>query len=285
MKADVFLKQGAFLMLALDHDSSFRKMMNPDNPGKVSSESIIALKGRIMSPLFSRASGILIDSEHGLPAFKQLTQDALKHRPPFLLRAEASGYEGEETARLNKIVYSPADLKKNGAKGVKLLLNFNPFSSTATQQLDTARSLLEDSHKEDLPIFIEIVTYNVPGFTTSRGALILSSVERFVKEKIIPDVWKLEFPEDKPNICREMTHLVKDTPWILLSRGVSFGVFREQLETAAYEGARGFLAGRALWKEVSDYHGKEQDDFLREAIPARFEELSDIVLKHTTPTS
>ncbi|MCK5059776.1 MAG: DUF2090 domain-containing protein [Candidatus Pacebacteria bacterium] len=279
MNTDIFSKNDGFLMLALDHDESFRKIISPHSPDAVLSEDIINLKKRIIAPLLSRASGVLIDSEHGLPAYKQATESHLKSHPPFVLRAEASGYEGEETARLNKIVYTAAQLKKQGASGVKLLIYFNPYSSAALNQIDVARTVLADARKEGMPLFIEIVTYNVPGFTARRSELILSSVERFIKEGVVPDVWKLEFPEDDQQVCFQMTQLVKSTPWILLSRGVSFGVFEDQLEKAVEGGARGFLVGRALWKEVADYRGKEQDDFLGETIPLRFEDLSKIVQK------
>jgi tagatose 1,6-diphosphate aldolase len=271
MTADIFKKNGAFLMLALDHDESFRKMINPADPKPVSLDEVINLKKDILTPLVHHMSGILLDSEYGLPAYSAIAEVG---KPPFLLRLEKSGYEGVETERYTKIAYSSAQLKERGAQGVKLLLYFNPYSPSRDAQTKVALDACLDARSAGLPIFVEIVTYNIPGEVVPRSSLILSSLHTLTKAGVVPDVWKLEFPDDKPSVCAEITSHVGTTPWILLTRGVTFEVFKEQMKKGKASGAVGFLAGRALWQEVGSYKGEERMHFLSETLPSRFKELA-----------
>lgn len=264
-------------MLALDHEDSFRKLINPRNPQEVYPSDIIELKRGIIGSLLSRMSGLLIDSEHGLPAYEGAIKKSL-HQPPYLLRAEESGYEGKNDERYTKIIFKAKDLKEKGAQGVKLLLYFNPFSKSAEKQIKTAQEVLADAHSAELPLFIEIVTYEVESFAKSRGELILSSMDALIAKDIIPDVWKLEFPEGDPYMCKEMNTKAGKTPWILLTRGVSFDIFKEQFKTAVLAGAKGFLAGRALWQEVGNYEPAEREIFFRETLPKRFDEITSLIL-------
>ncbi|MBX3744493.1 MAG: tagatose-bisphosphate aldolase, partial [Verrucomicrobiae bacterium] len=72
------------------------------------------------------------------------------------------------------------------------------------------------------------------------------------------DVLKAEFPvhpADSPDesewddACRELT-AVCPVPWVLLSAGVSHDVFLRQTAIACRAGARGVIAGRAIWSEA-----------------------------------
>jgi tagatose-1,6-bisphosphate aldolase len=48
MSADIFTKQGKFLMLALDHRESFKKFVNPSDPKSVSDSEVIEAKRAII---------------------------------------------------------------------------------------------------------------------------------------------------------------------------------------------------------------------------------------------
>jgi len=137
---------------------------------------------------------------------------------------------------------------------------------------------LEDSHKNNLPFFLEIVTYGNEELGKSRSEWALRSLEILLKNKIVPDVWKLEYPGDEKS-CVKITELVDKTPWILLTRGESFAVFAKQLEIATETGAVGFLAGRGLWQEISDYKSdEEKKNFLNTVVADRFRKIFEICL-------
>lgn len=252
-----FTAQNKFLMLALDHRESIRKMFQSD---KEASE----FKKEIIEALADQFSSILIDVEYGLPAYKNKTK-------PFLLPVEKSGYREIDGERVTELEHSVEELRQLGASGIKLLLYFNPVGETASKQLEIAKQVEEDCLKENLPFFLEIVTYG----SIPKQKLVIDSVKYFLQGGVYPDVFKLEYPEDA-GICKEITEILGKTPWILLTAGEDFDLFKNQLQIAIQNGCSGFLAGRALWQELLKLEGEERKKFLTKTLPTRFREISKI---------
>lgn len=266
-----FQNRGKYLMLALDHRGSFRKYINPSDPEAVTDADLIKTKAMIIQSVQDQFSGVLIDMEWGLPAYKSKNK-------PYLLPLEKSGYSDKSGDRITELGYSAQILKEMGASGAKLLLYFNPESKTCDQQIATAKLALADSHASGLPFFLEIVTYGNEELRKTRAEWVLRSLEMLLNENVIPDVWKLEYPGDLES-CKKVTKLVSQTPWILLTRGEKFAVFEKQLQEAVANGAVGFLAGRALWQEISDYKtDSEKKEFLNTVVADRFKKISEICL-------
>lgn len=269
-----FTSDGKFLMLALDHRQSIRKMLNPQNPDAVPAETIIKLKSEIIDALRDQISGLLIDQEFGLPAYKEWTK-------PFLLPLEKTGYIDQNGERITELEYTVSQVKEMGASGAKLLVYFNPNVPSSKLQLETARKVIADCKTHDFPLFLEIVTYPTPGVSSQfhpRGvkeSLILDSVDMFVDNGVVPDVFKLEYPGDALS-CSEITRMLGQTPWILLTGGNALDVFKEHLSVAMKVGAKGFLAGRALWQELPTLIGAAREEFLTKTLPTRFRTISEI---------
>jgi len=259
MDLSKFTLDGKYLMLALDHRGSIKKLMNSLDPESISDDRVIALKAEIIEALADQFSGVLIDETFGLDACKEVC--SIK---PFLLPLEKSSHTG-----VTELEYSVKDLKNLGASGAKILIDFNPDSENASQQLQTAKKVAEDCKTADFPLFLEIVTHSPDK--------VLESLRKFLDFDIKPDVWKLEFPGSFEN-CGQITGMVGETPWILLTGGTSYGEFKSELEKAITGGAKGFLAGRALWQEVCKLEGEEKSKFLKETLPARFKEISEITI-------
>lgn len=266
-----FNLNGKYLMLALDHRSSFKKLMNPQNPDSLSDEEVINLKREIIESLQSQFSGLLIDEKYGLLALTD-------HSKPFLLPVEKTGYTDERGERLTELEYSISQLIEYGAKGAKLLLYFNPDVESAKLQLATAKQVLSDCKIHQFPLFLEIVTYRPDGgeIFLERARLVLDSLKMFIQAEAVPDVFKLEYPGDLDS-CKKITGIVGQTPWILLTRGDSFDTFAPELEDAVEAGCVGFLAGRALWQEVCSMPGVQKPEFLQKILPERFKKIVEIV--------
>ncbi len=265
MNLDQFKGRGKFLMLALDHRESFKKLINPENHEAVSDGEAIKLKSEIIKALEPEFSSLLIDIKTGLPAYTQKSK-------PFLLPLEKSGYTDKEGERITDIEFNVSDLKSYGASGAKLLLYFNPNLESATKQIETARKVLNDARENDFPLFFEFVTYSPKGEIEDKEKIILDSLDLLLKENIRPDVYKLEYPGSLEG-CKKITEKLKDLPWILLTGGVSFEKFDVELKDAIGGGAQGFLAGRAIWQEVCKLEGEEKEKFLKETLPNRFKEI------------
>lgn len=271
MDLSIFQQEGKYLMLALDHRGSFKKYVNPSDPEVATDKEIIASKKLIIESVQDQCSGLLIDVEWGLPGYESKTK-------PYLLPLEKSGYTDASGERATELEYTGEQIKKLGASGAKLLLYFNPEAKNCSQQIITAKKALDDAHKNDLPLFLEIVTYGNEDLGKGRDEWVLRSVAMLLENNVAPDVWKLEYPGDAES-CEQITELVRGTPWILLTRGESFEVFAEQLKTAVDAGAVGFLAGRALWQEIAEYTTEEEKkEFLQNIVAQRFELISEIAL-------
>jgi tagatose-1,6-bisphosphate aldolase len=269
MNSKMFTENERYLMLALDHRESFRKLINPQNPEKISKDEASKNKGKIIESLKDKFSGVLIDQEYGLGPYKEL-----QINKPFLLPMEESGYELVDNERINKIIYKCSDIKNSGASGAKILLYFNPdYEKSAKIQADIAKQALEDAHQNNLPLFLEIVTYQVTNIEN-----VLRSVEYFLDNNIIPDVFKIEFP-GSDYLSKKISNMLSQIPWILLSRGADYTLFKEQLLIASDNGCWGFLAGRSLWQDYFSFTKElEKEKFLKETLPSRFEEIKQIVL-------
>lgn len=268
-------------MLAFDHRGSFKKLMNPQDPGSVTNEQAVALKKEIIDSLRGQFSSILIDQDIGLKAFEPKDTS-------FLLPVEKSGYEQEGNDRLTELQYSVDSLKENGATGAKLLVFFNPYGKTVQNQLEVAKKVMEECKKKDFPLFLEIRTYNNDTLEADkmnaeeRNDHVLTSLKLFLKNGIEPEVYKLEYPGSALG-CQTITAILqehsseKNIPWILLTMGAGFEEFASQLEEASLRGCSGFLAGRAVWADVCTLHGDEKDKFLKEVLPERFKKICQIM--------
>lgn len=269
MNLSKFQTDGKFLMLALDHRGSFKKLMNSENPDGVSDEEVIELKKEIIESLENQFSGLLIDETYGLEAYPN-------HIKPFLLPVEKSGYTNQEGERITELEYRVTQLVVYGASGAKMLLYFNPDVESADKQIKTAKQVITECQQNSFPLFLEPVTYLVNGDShTQDPDLVLRSVGMLVGNGVVPKVFKLEYPGNLET-CYKITELLRGTPWILLTNPDSFEQFVEHLKDAIKAGARGFLAGRALWQEVCTLQGEEKQKFLQETLPKRFSILTQI---------
>lgn len=255
-------------MLALDHRSSFRKLISPENPDAVGGGQAIELKKEIIAAVYDQLSGLLIDPEYGLPAYNEINPyDTLKK--PFLLSAEETGYEDVGGERVTKIKYNVQTLKDLGASGVKLLIYFNPSAKSAQTQIQTAKKILRDAHEQGLPFFLEVLYYGKEPDATQNVKILLDNEVR-------PDIFKLGYPGSS-RACKEIARTLEGIPWVLLSEGVNFEEFCAHLEIASKAGCRGFLAGRSLWQEAIQTEVDDQrKTFLNEILSARFERISKI---------
>lgn len=76
---------------------------------------------------------------------------------------------------------------------------------------------------------------------------------------------------------------VSTVPWVLLSAGVDFDVFSEQARIASSAGASGWLAGRAIWKEVTKMGPANRTTFLKDVAIPRAEKLAAIAKQYSRP--
>ncbi|MFQ5942675.1 MAG: tagatose 1,6-diphosphate aldolase [Anaerolineales bacterium] len=281
---------GLFTITALDHRGSLQRALNPEDPKSVAYQDMVDYKLKLLNALAPHSSAILIDPVFG--AAPALKGNHISGTQGFLVSLEATGYTDSEGDRVTTAAdgWGVDKIKRIGASAVKILLYYNPGSSTAEQQEQFVVQAAEDCRANDIPMLVEPMTYHIVGgptkgtaeFAELKAEMVIETARRLCPLGI--DVLKAEFPDDPDferdeakmaDHCRELTE-VAQVPWVLLSAGVDYDTFNLQTRLACENGASGFLAGRAIWQEAPGLPKGEQDKFLGSTAVGRLEELTSI---------
>jgi len=144
---------------------------------------------------------------------------------------------------------------------------------------------------------LEPIAYPVSGaedypeiFAARKPTLVADSARDLTSLGV--DVLKTEFPADMryekdEGVLRaacEQLNEVSQSPWILLSAGVTFDEFARQVKLACQAGASGFLGGRAIWEEAMHVpDARERRQWLATVGVDRMRRLHDIAGEHGRP--
>jgi len=206
---------------------------------------------------------------------------------------EKTGYTGASAARITELLpgWSVKKVKRMGASAVKLLIYFRPdLKDVASKQLDLVAKLAEQCLEEDIAFLVEPISYPIKEkerinhsgtclekFAEIKPDLVIETARLITALPI--DVLKAEFPADihfeqdegkLVGLCQELNRASR-LPWVLLSAGVDFESFRNQVKIACKAGASGFLAGRARM------------NFFQNTAAPRLKELAEIADSYGKP--
>ena len=290
-------EKGIMTMCALDHRGSLKKMLDEKHPESVSYQAMLDFKLDLCQILAPQASAILLDPVYG--AGQAISAGVLPKNTGLLVSLEESGYSGEAEARITDLLpdWSVRKIKKMGATAAKLLLYYHPDVGVAEKQLDTVKKLAADCLMEDMPFVVEPMSYKVgreeknpENFARIKPQLVIETARQITAFPI--DVLKAEFPADPEyetdkdrllDFCHKLDE-ASQVPWVILSAGVNFDLFYQEVEIACQAGASGFLAGRALWQEATEMSSRqERSKFLESTVVKRLESLTKLANAHATP--
>ncbi len=290
--------EGIFAMCAMDHRGSLRSMIDEEHPGEVNYKEMVERKLELCLALAKYASAVLLDPIFG--AAQCISHSALPSNTGLLVSMEATGYGGEKEYRLTKLLddWNVEKIKRMGASAVKLLVYYRPdLTEVASQQLNTVSMVASDCIKYDLPFLVEPKSYpigneinNPEEFAAMKEQLVIKSAQDITALSI--DVLKAEFPanlhykQDKAeliNLCRQLD-MSSRVPWVVLSAGVDFELFCQEVEIACQAGASGFLGGRAIWQEAMYIDDeRERVQYLSTVGADRLKRLTEIASKYAVP--
>jgi len=303
--------QGQFTIVATDQRGSLKRMINPQNPNNVTPEQMKEVKRALIKNLAGkksqgRASGILIDPEY---SYEQefLKSCDIRADVGILMSAEASGYGGKGEFAPEAQIFGGLDaeeavlkIKNRGASAVKLLVYYRPDGPTRKHQESIVKAIGRACEKYDIAFLLEPVSHSLESgphkkrnpkeFSEIKPQIVIETARELTKPEYCVDVLKAEFPlnlkyaeelgQDPSEACKELDE-ASEIPWVILSAGVDYEEFKENLKYAVDNGASGFLCGRAIWKEAV---GREDmDEFLLTTGVKRLNELVDIVDKKAKP--
>jgi len=291
-------EDGVFTVLAFDHRQSFVKMVNPDINKPATYNQVVAAKLDVIETLSPIASAVLLDPLYG--ASQSIARDVLPAKTGLLVAVEKTGYSGKSTARISSLLpeWGVAQIKKMGADAVKLLIYYHPDGGELTKKQDNLTSqIARQCLEHDIAFFLEAVSYNIDPqydknskeFADERPALITRLVKRL--SALEPDVLKIEFPVDAnhnqdQNFWLETCQFISEVsscPWTVLSAGVDFPVFEQQVTVACQAGASGFIGGRAIWKEGIPLQTAKRINWLENVAQNRLNKLNIIAEKYARP--
>ncbi|MFC1893525.1 tagatose 1,6-diphosphate aldolase [Chloroflexota bacterium] len=289
---------GFLTICAIDHRGALQRALNQKNPDAVTYQDMVDFKIDLCRAVTPFVSAVLLDPVYG--AAQAIAAGVLPGHIGLLVSMEKTGYSGTSAARITQLLpgWSVKKAKRMGASAVKLLVYFRPdMKDVASRQLDLVAKLAEECIEEDIPFLVEPVSYPVQQAGTSskefaemKPELVFETARQITALPI--DVLKAEFPADIAfekdggkllQYCRELDRASR-LPWVLLSAGVDFSTFKEQVEIACRAGASGFLAGRALWQEGAVIRSREERlDFFRTTAAPRVKELAELVKEYGRP--
>jgi len=291
-------RDGVLAMCAMDHRGSMRSMIDEKHPEGVRYEEIVERKLELCSSLAEYASAVLLDPIFG--AAQCISHGVLPDDSGLLVSIEATGYGGGKENRVTRLLdgWSVEKIKRMGASAVKILVYYRPdLAELASQQLKTVSMVADECSRFDLPFLVEPMSYPVAGevdsprqFAAAKEQIVIQTARDMTALPV--DVLKAEFPSDLRykkdkseliELCRRLDRSSR-VPWVILSAGVDFELFCQQVEIACQAGASGFLGGRAIWQEAMRIDDSRQRvQYLSTVGVDRLKRLVEIANRYAVP--
>lgn len=286
--------QGLITVLALDHRGTLIKAMGLNEKDADVYQQVRDFKFFTIRYLLPHATAVLIDPQLG--GAEAIARGIIPGSKGLMITLESSGYLGESTARYNEIIpgWSPAKIKRMGASAIKFKIDYHPSAGEVTRRTeDLVKQVSEQAARLDIPLLLEPVSYSIDDkfkkesreYARTRPSVVFETARRLGP---LADILKLEFPHDASfnddevewkKACQEITK-ISPVPWVLLSAGVEFKIFKKQARVACEAGASGYVAGRAIFQEAAPFKGAAREDYLKNTSTVRMQQLQEIA-SHT----
>ncbi len=290
---------GVFTICAMDHRGSLKTMIEKEQfDDNVEYHELVEHKLELCAALAPYTSAVLLDPNYG--AAQCIAGGVLPGHTGLLVSIEATGYQSSPLGRITTLLegWSVEKIKRMGGSAVKILLYYRPdLAEVAQKQLETVQMVAAECLQYDIPFLVEPKTYAIqgeeaksPDFAARRPELVITTARQVTSLPI--DVLKAEFPADMKfetsksrllKFCQQLDE-ASQVPWVILSAGVDYETFREEVKIACKAGASGFLGGRAIWQEAIRFTDKrERMKFLSTTAANRLKELAEIATKYGVP--
>lgn len=243
---------GGLAMLAVDQREALRNMLSLARSTTVVTDADMTefklAATRTLSPL---ASAVLVDRDFGLDAITAGQAIA----PGCALIVAADRFHPGNGLPVDRVDIDEAmtaqEAARLGAKAMKLLVLWRSDESPL-DRAELVDRFVDQCHANGLLAIIEPVVRpprTQAGFDKDEAILAAASELGSTGA----DLYKGEMPlggrgsdEQLYAACGELNSRIS-TPWVILSSGVDPDLFPNAVRQAVRAGARGFLAGRAVW--------------------------------------
>jgi tagatose 1,6-diphosphate aldolase len=293
---------GTLTMVATDQNNSMIRMIKDslkkkgENREPTYSE-LVEAKIVLADALSKHASAVLVDGYYG--AWNTIASFHLPAHVGMLVRVEKSAArESSVGAPLGEIEagWGVDKIKNIGADAVKLLAQFEPTEpESAEHQFTLIQQVYEECRKHDILLLLETIAFPFGGEKKDSKSFLDRKAETVIESarylSRFCDIYKAEFPgwlgKDSDSQLKEnlrQLDAASERPWVLLSAGVDFPAYKQQVEMAIAAGASGVLGGRAFWKEYFQQDGAAaRERFARGEAADRVRQIDDLVKTKAKP--
>jgi sulfofructosephosphate aldolase len=246
---------GTYAMVAMDQRESLRTMFR-DHGHDDSDERVRVFKTAVARELAPHASGFLIEPDFVVDVRPLVPRGLIMAVD--LLDQERGGIV--EDTQLDEIDDLP-----DGVVALKLLVIWRD-DDRRRERIEMCERFVALAQRHGVLSVLEPVV--------REDHQILDAARELGATR--PSLYKAQAPRagDVVARCREITEALP-VPWVVLSQGVPRDEFPQAVENACKGGARGFLAGRALW--TNTLAADDPTELLRTQSVPRLQELTEIV--------
>ena len=276
-------EDGVFRLLAVDQRHSFRSVIEGNDPAAVSDERLSQVKRDVVAALSPYCTGVLLDPEY--VAADVVHSGELNGATGMIVTAESDGYEAVSKGLPARFIpdWRVERTRELGGLAVKILIQYLPGNPAVTEKdKEFAYGVFEQCRRFELACVLEVLV----GETAGAGPEDTAAAMIEAAEALSPasDLYKTPFPapgnadaDERASWCQSFDEACA-VPWVVLSAGADWDLFRQQLTAASKAGASGFLAGRSIWKDSVVFSTQEQRmEHLREVSVPRLREINDLV--------
>lgn len=255
---------GFIRVAAIDHPENYLALFDEDL-STVTFDEVVQSKAELLHAMAGHSTALLLDPVWSLG---QAIYTALAPANVGLISgveqlsyAPGDGTTGWGTELAVRPGWPVSKVAAIGADGVKIVVFYRPdLEDVSQEQHAVIAQLVADCAEHEMPLIVEPIWYaldgediNDPEVAAARIRSIVRSAADFAD--LGADVMKVEFPGSvatadqraaAADACAELDASVS-VPWVLLSAGVAFDGFVEQVRIASSAGSSGYMAGRAIW--------------------------------------
>jgi sulfofructosephosphate aldolase len=248
-------ENGTYAMVAMDQRESLRTMFR-EHGHDDSDERVRMFKTAVARELAPHASGFLIEP--------QFVDDVRPHVPHGLILA-VDLLEQERGGIVEDTQLDELDTLPRGVDALKLLVIWRD-DDRRDERVEMCERFVALASRHGVASVLEPVV--------REDRQIVEAARELGSTR--PSLYKCQAPRhgDVVARCEEITRALP-VPWVVLSQGVPRDEFPQAVEDACRGGARGFLAGRALW--TNTLAADDPTELLRTESVGRLQELIELV--------
>jgi sulfofructosephosphate aldolase len=243
---------GIYSMVAVDQRESLRAMLAQTSDRPVTDQQLSDFKVDVARVLSPYATGMLIDLDYGLEPI--VDAGVLAPTCPVIAAVDKITYDAAGITLTTAVRHELLNRSwSDQVAGLKLLLLWSPSGWIGCSSQDV-RDYIDASREAGLDSVLEVVVRDADGGAPSsedQAGLLIDAARDLAA--YAPTLYKTEVPFRGEVESARVTEVsnriteIMDCPWVILSSGVAPEKFATAVIDTRAGGARGFLAGRAIW--------------------------------------